>query len=333
MTPPTPAPHPHRPQRLRTTPAMRALVAETTLTPSHLVQPIFLRTGTGVREPIPSMPGQFRFSPDTVAECARALQDAGVGGVLLFGIPESTDGAASGAVDPDGVVARGVRAIRAACTNLVILTDVCLCAYTEDGSCALPEGGRHDRDATLAAYGRMAVVHAEAGADMVAPSGMLDHQVSSIREALDEAGQEMCGICSYAVKYASALYGPFREAAGSAPVGGDRRAQQMDPGNGREAVREACLDVGEGADMVMVKPGWGYLDVVGAVRGAVGVPVACFSVSGEYGMVCAAAARGWLDERAVVLEGLTGMRRAGADVLITYHALSAARWLGETHAP
>jgi Delta-aminolevulinic acid dehydratase len=321
----------HRPRRLRATEGLRALVRETTLDPGDFVYPLFVTHGNGdAREPIPSLPGQYRLGVDElVRECAGAWED-GVRSVLLFGIPESKDAEGSGAWAEDGIVQRAVRALRRELPDLLIVTDVCLCEYTDHGHCGIvtPEG-RVLNDPTLDLLARTAVSHAAAGADIVAPSDMMDFRVGALREALDADGFTDTVLLSYAVKYASAFYGPFREAAGSAPAFGDRRSYQMDPANVREALREARLDISEGADMLMVKPALPYLDVLRAVREITDLPLGAYNVSGEYSMVKAAAANGWLDERRAVLEALTGIKRAGADILLTYHAREAARWLKE----
>ncbi|HSJ94848.1 MAG TPA: porphobilinogen synthase [Gaiellaceae bacterium] len=320
-----------RPRRWRRTSALRDLVRETTLDPADLVFPLFLVPGTGVRRPIASMPGIEQLSVDALAAEADELRGLGIEAVLLFGIPESKDALGSESHAVDAPVQRAVEALKASSPGLVVMTDVCLCEYTDHGHCGLlDDDGDVLNDETLDVLGRIAVSHAEAGADVVAPSGMLDGMVSAIRAALDGAGHERVAILSYAVKYASAFYGPFREAAEGAPAFGDRRSHQMDPANAREALREAALDVEQGADGLMVKPALGYLDVVRRVHERFSeLPLAAYNVSGEYAMVKAAAAKGLLDERAVVLEALTGIRRAGADLVITYHAKDAARWLRE----
>jgi len=319
----------HRPRRLRRTARLRAMVRETSLAPAHLIQPLFVHSGEGRRTEIASMPGQARLSPDLVAEEAARLDRLGVGGAILFGIPDVKDAIGSGAADPDGVVPRAIRAAKEAAPALPIWADVCLCDYTDHGHCGrLGDGGAVDNDATLPLLARAAVTYAAAGADVVAPSDMMDGRVGEIRDALDEAGfAETVAICSYAAKYASAFYGPFREAAGSAPAFGDRRAYQMDPANVREALREVELDLDEGADLVMVKPALAYLDVVRVVRETFDVPVAAYAVSGEFSMVKAAAERGWIDGDAVAREILLSIRRAGADVILTYFASELAERL------
>jgi porphobilinogen synthase len=287
---------------------------------------MFVTPGTGVRREIPSLPGCFHLSADEAAREAEQMERLGLGGVILFGLPRAKDAVGSEGYAEDGVVQQAVRAIRSACRELLVITDVCLCEYTSHGHCGVLKGEEVENDPTLALLTRMSVSHAQAGAHMVAPSDMMDGRVSAIRKGLDEAGFSGTPILSYAAKYASGYYGPFREAADSTPQFGDRRGYQMDPANVREALREVRLDVGEGADMVMVKPALAYLDVIRAVREAVDVPVAAYNVSGEYAMVKAAAQRGWIDERRVVLETLGSIARAGADVILTYHAPDFARW-------
>jgi len=318
-----------RPRRWRRTPALRDLVRETTLEPDDLVHPLFVVPGTGVRNPVPSMPGVDQLSVDLLAGQARELESLGIKAVLLFGIPETKDPAGLESHSEDGVVQQAIRALKDASPDLVVMTDVCLCEYTDHGHCGVLDAeGYVLNDETLEILGRIAVSHGEAGADVVAPSGMIDGMVGAIRGALDGEGLERVAILSYAVKYASAFYGPFREAAEGAPAFGDRKSHQMDPGNAREALREAALDVEQGADALLVKPALGYLDVVRRVHERFPeLPLAAYNVSGEYAMVKAAAANGWLDERAVVLEVLTGIRRAGADLVVTYHAKDAAAWI------
>ena len=323
------APGAKRPRRLRRTAALRDLVRETTLEPSDFVHPVFVVPGDGVRNPISSMPGVEQLSVDRLAGEARELAALGVKAVLLFGIPTAKDPHGTESFAEDGVVQQAVRALKDASPELVVVTDVCMCEYTDHGHCGLldSEGGVLN-DETLEVLARIAISHSEAGADVVAPSGMIDGMVGAIRGALDGESLQGVAILSYAVKYASAFYGPFREAAEGAPAFGDRRSHQMDPANAREALREAALDVDEGADALMVKPALGYLDVVRSVRERFPeLPLAAYNVSGEYAMVKAAAANGWLDERAVVLEVLTGIRRAGTDLVVTYHAKDAAAWL------
>ena len=321
-----------RPRRWRRTSALRDLVRETPLAPDDLVYPIFVAEGRGTHTPVSSMPGVDQLSVEALADEARELRSLGIKAVLLFGLPESKDPLGLESHAEDGVVQQAVRALKEASPELVVMTDVCLCEYTDHGHCGLLDAdGYVLNDETLEVLARIAVSHAEAGADVVAPSGMIDGMVGAIRTALDGEGHERVAILSYAVKYASAFYGPFREAAEGAPAFGDRRSHQLDPANAREAMREAALDVDQGADGLMVKPALGYLDVVRRVHERFPeLPLAAYNVSGEYSMVKAAAANGWLDERAAVLEVLTGIRRAGADLVVTYHAKDAARWLQAT---
>jgi len=316
-------------RRLRRTPALRALARETHLVPRRLVAPFFVVPGRGVRVPVESMPGVDRVSVDGLLEEARKLAGLGVGGLLLFGLPEAKDAQGSGAWAGDGPVPSALRALRQADLGLVLVADVCLCEYTDHGHCGVLEGGQVANDATLPLLARAAVAYAKAGADLVAPSDMMDGRVGAIREALDEAGLPDAAILSYAAKYASAFYGPFREAADSTPREGDRRSHQMDAANVREALREIEQDLNEGADAIIVKPALAYLDVIRAARERTEAPIAAYNVSGEYSMVKAAAARGWIDEPRVVLEILTAIRRAGADWILTYHAADAARWIAE----
>jgi porphobilinogen synthase len=303
-------------------------VRETRVTPEQLVYPLFVAAGSGLRREIASLPGCFHLSPDEAAREAREVESLGIAGVILFGLPEAKDALGSEGYADDGVVQRAIRAIRAECRELLVATDVCLCEYTSHGHCGVVEAGEVRNDPTLDLLARMALSHARAGAHVVAPSDMMDGRVGAIRRALNGAGFADIPILSYAAKYASAFYGPFREAADSAPQFGDRKSYQMDPANVREALREVRLDVEEGADVVMVKPALPYLDVIRAVREAVDLPVAAYNVSGEYAMVKAAAARGWIDEQRIVLEALASIRRAGADVILTYHAKDFARWVG-----
>jgi len=308
---------------------MRRLFRETSLDVNDLIYPLFITHGRGVRREVDSMPGVFQYSVDRLAREASEIAALGINAVLLFGIPESKDELGTSAYRSDGVIQKAVRAIKKASPDLLVITDVCLCEYTSHGHCGVIVDGDVDNDRTLDLLSRMAVSHAEAGADIVAPSDMMDGRVGAIRSALDEAGFSGVPIMSYAVKYASAFYGPFRDAAQSAPQFGDRRSYQMDNANIREALREVQQDIDEGADIIMVKPALAYLDVINRVRNRVDCPVAAYNVSGEYAMVKAAAARGWLDERRIVMEVLTSIKRAGADVIITYHAKDAARWLNE----
>jgi porphobilinogen synthase len=315
-------------RRLRKTGVLRDLVRETELSASDLVLPMFVQLGERATQPIDAMPGVDRHSISHAVEEAGEAHALGIPGVLLFGLPAEKDEVGSGAYDDEGVVQLTVRALKEAHPDLVVMTDVCLCEYTSHGHCGVVlEDGTVDNDASLELLARTAVSHAVAGADVVAPSDMMDGRVGALRTELDAAGHSDLPIVAYSAKFASAYYGPFREAADSAPAFGDRRAYQMDPANGDEAVREALLDVEEGADVVMVKPALPYLDVVRRVKDATRVPVAAYNVSGEYAMVKAAAAAGHLDERATVLESLTSIRRAGADIVFTYHAKDAARWL------
>jgi len=301
------------------------MVRETRLTPERLIYPLFVAPGKGVRKEIASLPGCFHLSAEQAAREAREVEGLGIGGVILFGLPSAKDPEGSEGYAEDGVVQNAVRAIRAECRDLLVMTDVCLCEYTSHGHCGLVEDGAVQNDPTLALLAKMAVSHARAGAHVVAPSDMMDGRVGAIRKALDGDGFSGVPILSYAAKYASAYYGPFREAADSAPQFGDRRGYQMDPANAREALREVRLDVEEGADMVMVKPALAYLDIIRAVREAVDVPVAAYNVSGEYAMVKAAAARGWIDEERIAKETLVSIARAGADIILTYHAKDFAR--------
>jgi porphobilinogen synthase len=303
------------------------MVRETRLHPQQFVSPLFVRSGRRIREPIPSLPGQFRLSVDELVADVAARRAVGIDAVLLFGLPDSKDPVGTGAYADDGIVQQAVRALRAAHPDLLVTTDVCLCEYTTHGHCGVVRDGDVDNDATLELLAKTAVSQAAAGADIVAPSAMMDRQVAAIRAALDEAGDARVAIMAYSAKYASAFYGPFRDAVDSAPQFGDRRGHQMDPSNAREAEREVALDLAEGADIVMVKPALAYLDVIRRIRPSVPVPLAAYNVSGEYAMVKAAAQPGWIDEPRVVLEILTAIARAGADIIITYHAKEAATWL------
>jgi porphobilinogen synthase len=316
-------------RRLRATPALRRMVRETQLTPADFIAPFFVTEGRNVRHPVSSMPGVAQLSVDLLVEEVRAHAALGVPAVLLFGVPASKDAVGSEAYARDGIIQRAVAALKDAVPEVVVVTDVCLCEYTDHGHCGVIEGGRVLNDPTLDLLARMALAQVEAGADIVAPSDMMDGHVAALRRVLDEAGHAETPIMGYSAKFASAFYGPFREAAESAPQFGDRRGYQMDPANGREALREIEADIVEGADIIMVKPALAYLDLIRATRDRVQHPIAAYNVSGEYAMVKAAAANGWLDERAVTLEILTGIKRAGADMIITYHAADAARWLRE----
>jgi len=320
-----------RPRRLRRTPMLRGLVRETTLLASDLIWPLFVVPGKNVKTPIASMPGQYHLSVDKLVEEVKAARDLGVLAIILFGLPEGKDETGSQAYARDGIVQQALERLKAEAPGVVLMTDVCLCEYTSHGHCGVLKGEEVDNDPTLDLLARQAVSHAKAGADVIAPSDMMDGRVGRIRTALDEAGFSHIAIMSYAAKYASAFYGPFREAAESAPAFGDRRGYQMDPANAREALREVDLDVEEGADIVMVKPAMAYMDVIRRVRRRVDLPLAAYNVSGEYAMVKAAAERGWIDEKAIVLELLTGIKRAGADLILTYFAPDAARWLKEAH--
>ncbi|HEU4597497.1 MAG TPA: porphobilinogen synthase [Pyrinomonadaceae bacterium] len=317
----------HRPRRLRRREGLRALVREARVSRENLVLPLFACPGAGVRREVPSMPGVFNLSVEEVAREASAAFDLGVPAVLLFGLPESKDETASGAYDRRGVVQEAIRAVRSAVPEMIVVADTCLCEYTSHGHCGVVRDGEVLNDESLELIARTALSQARAGADIVAPSAMMDGQVGAIREALDGDGFLHVAIMSYAVKYASAFYGPFREAADSAPSFGDRRAYQMDGANAREALREAELDYSEGADILMVKPATAFLDILRMVRDRFDLPLAAYHVSGEYAMIKAAAARGWIDEKRVMLETLTSIRRAGADIIITYYAMDAAKEL------
>jgi porphobilinogen synthase len=322
-----------RGRRLRRSSAIRRLVRETRLAPSQLVQPLFVREGDGLREEIDSMPGQFRLSLDRLVDEASRLERLGIGGLLLFGLPDRKDPDGSGAYADDGIVQRALRALRSASPNLVLIADVCLCEYTSHGHCGTLIGAgddaRLDNEATIELLARTAASLADAGADVVAPSAMADGQVAAIRRALDAAGHMETAILAYAAKHASAFYGPFRDAADSAPAFGDRRSYQMDPANGREALREIDADLAEGADAIMIKPALPALDLVAAACARSDVPIAAYQVSGEYAALVAAADRGWLDRRAAATESLTAIARAGAGIVVTYFAAEAAVWLRE----
>jgi len=316
-----------RMRRLRRTEALRALVRETQVETGDLIYPLFVVEGSQTKQEITSMPGIYRYSSDLLPEEVDDIAKLGIPAVILFGIPEKKDEVGSSAYDPEGVIQQAIRTIKKATPELLVVTDVCLCEYTSHGHCGVVVDGYVDNDKTLELLARTALSHAEAGADVVAPSDMMDGRVKAIRQALDENGFLNTPILAYAAKYASAFYGPFREAAESTPQFGDRRSYQMDPPNWREALREVEQDIAEGADMVMVKPALPYLDVIRKVRDTFNYPLAAYSVSGEYAMVKAAAQQGWLDERRIVLETLTAIKRAGADIIITYYARDAARWL------
>jgi porphobilinogen synthase len=317
----------HRPRRLRRNEAIRSLVRETKLAVSSLVYPMFACPGVKVRTEVSSMPGIYQQSVDQIVEECREVADLGIPAVLLFGLPEKKDELGSEAADPHGPVQRAVEAIRKAKLKLLVITDVCLCEYTSHGHCGVVHGTEVLNDPSLTILADAALSQARAGADIVAPSDMMDGRVAAIRTILDKNNFEDVAIMSYAAKYCSGFYGPFREAAGSAPQFGDRRSYQMDPGNAREALREVATDLEEGADIIIVKPAMPYLDVIQRVRERFDVPVAAYNVSGEYSMVKAAARNGWIEEQRVVLEILTGIRRAGAEIILTYHAKDAARWL------
>jgi len=316
---------PVRMRRLRRTDAIRRVVRETRLDPAQFIWPLFVRSGTGLRAPIGSMPGVSQTSVDELLKDAGRAVAAGIGGILLFGIPDTKDATGSSAWDPHGPVAEAVRAVKRDFPKLLVITDVCMCEYTDHGHCGLlTPAGDVDNDATLALLAREALAHAEAGADIIAPSDMMDGRIGYLRRALDAAGFTHVPIMSYAAKYASAFYGPFREAAESTPTFGDRRSYQMDPANAREAIREVRLDVQEGADILMVKPAGAYLDIIAAVKQDTGMPLCAYQVSGEYSMIKAAAERGWIDGERAMMESLVAISRAGADLVITYFALDAA---------
>jgi len=317
----------YRPRRLRQSAALRRLVCETRLSAEQLVLPLFARAGRKLRRPIEAMPGVCQLSPDEVLREAAAAHALGVPAILLFGIPDKKDAKASGAYAKNGIVQQATRLLKKELPSLLVITDVCLCEYMEHGHCGVVHGGKILNDPSLKLLAQTAASHAEAGADIIAPSDMMDGRVRAIRAELDEKGFADTPIMSYAAKFASAFYGPFREAAESAPKFGDRRSYQMDAANANEALREVALDIQEGADIVMVKPALAYLDLIHRVKTEFGYPTAAYAVSGEHAMIKAAAARGWIDERAVTLESLLAMRRAGADILITYAAADAARWL------
>lgn len=318
-----------RPRRLRKNTAMRRLVRETSLSADNLIYPLFIREGKSIREPIAAMPGIERYSPDTLGPVVKRVASLGIPAVLLFGIPQKKDEFGTAAHKADGVVQQAVKRIKDACPDLLVVTDLCLCEYTSHGHCGiLTPKGDVENDETLEVLAKVALSHAKAGADVIAPSDMMDGRVGFIREALDEGGHELLPIMSYSAKYASAFYGPFREAAGSKPAFGDRKSYQMDPANIREAIREVALDVEEGADIIMVKPALPYLDVIRAVSDEFDEPLAAYQVSGEYSMIRAAGANGWLDEKACMLESVTAIRRAGADMIITYFAPEVAESLG-----
>jgi porphobilinogen synthase len=318
----------YRMRRLRRTPTVRRMLRETTLSPDDLVYPLFVIHGENVNNPIASMPGCAQLSIGNLLAEVREVAQLGIPAVLLFGIPAHKDSAATAAYDPEGIVQLAVKAIKDEAPDLLVITDVCLCEYMDHGHCGVVQDGEVLNDVTLELLAKMAITHAEAGADVVAPSDMMDGRVAAIRNALDDEGLVDAAIMAYSAKFASAFYGPFRDAAESAPAFGDRKTYQMDPPNGEEAVREVLLDIEEGADIVMVKPALPYLDVIRAVKQETRFPLAAYSVSGEYAMLKAAAEKGWLDEERCVLEAMTGIKRAGADLIITYWAKDLARWLG-----
>ena len=318
----------YRMRRLRRTPVIRRMLRETTLSPDDLIYPLFVIAGENVKNPIGSMPGCYQLSIGNLIPEVRAVRDLGIPAVLLFGIPAHKDSAATTAYDPEGVVQLAVRAIKDEFPELLVITDVCLCEYMDHGHCGVVQDGEVLNDVTLELLSKMATTHAEAGADMVAPSDMMDGRVAAIRNSLDDEGLTDTAIMAYSAKFASGFYGPFREAAESAPAFGDRRTYQMDPPNGEEAVREALLDIEEGADIIMVKPALPYLDVIKAIKQETRFPLAAYNVSGEYAMIKAAVEKGWLDEERCVMEALTGIKRAGADLIITYHAKDVVGWLG-----
>jgi len=329
-----------RPRRLRQSPALRDMLRETSLIAKDLIFPLFVVYGEDVREEIASMPGQYQWSLDLLAEEAIFIKELGIPAVILFGIPTEKDPIGLENFSPDGIIQKAIRVIKSAVPEMIVITDVCLCEYTDHGHCGILNRDQYQdehlpigyvlNDATLEILGKVAVSHAQAGADMVAPSGMMDGMVAAIRTALDDEGFSLVPLLSYAVKFASAFYGPFRDAADGAPKFGDRKSHQMDPANSREALREAALDIAEGADMLMVKPGLPYLDIISQISSSFNeLPIVAYNVSGEYAMVKAAAANGWLDEKSVVMEIMTAFKRAGCDLIITYHAKDVAAWLQE----
>jgi porphobilinogen synthase len=319
----------YRPRRMRRTENLRRMIRETRLAPDDFVYPLFVVPGSNVQKPISSLPGQFNYSVDKAVDAAAAVADLGIPGVILFGIPEHKDAVGSEAWKDQGVVQKAIRAIKKARPELIVMADACFCEYTDHGHCGVLHDGELDNDASLENLARTVVSYAKAGIDVVAPSGMLDGFVTACRESLDEDGFDQVAILAYSAKYASAYYGPFREAVDSAPQSGDRRGHQMDYANVAEALREVAMDVAEGADIVMVKPALAYLDVIRAVSDEINMPIAAYNVSGEYAMIEAAAANGWIDKDRVVLETLMGMRRAGADMIISYHAPHACKLLAK----
>jgi len=317
----------YRPRRLRRNENIRRLVRETRLTVDDLIMPLFVTEGKNVRNPIGSMPGNFQLSIDLLIKEVKNLQSLGIPAIILFGIPEHKDAIGSDAMSNEGIIQRAVREIKQAVPEMYVITDVCFCEYTDHGHCGVIKNGEVDNDSTLEMLGKQVISHAKAGADMVAPSGMMDGMIGAIRNALDQDGFSQIPVMSYAAKYASAFYGPFREAAESTPQFGDRRAYQMDPPNAREAMYEVELDIEEGADIIMVKPALPYLDIIRRIRDQIHLPVAAYNVSGEFSMVKAAAQAGWIDEKKVVLEMLTSIKRAGSDIILTYFAPDVAKWL------
>ncbi len=319
----------HRPRRLRKNPAIRSLVRETSISPSDFIYPVFVDETITEAVPVKSMPGVSRIPLSDVGKVTRECASLGIPGIILFGIPAEKDATGSGAWDADGIVQRAIREAKNSSPESYVIADTCFCEYTDHGHCGVLDGDEVDNDATLANLQKEAVSYAEAGIDMVAPSGMMDGMIAAIRAGLDSAGFKDLPIMSYAVKYASAYFGPFRDAADSTPSFGDRASYQMDPANSREALREAMLDIEEGADILMVKPGLAYMDIIRTVKDATDLPMAVYNVSGEYAMVKAAAEKGWIDEKRVVLETMLSFKRAGADLILSYHALDAARWLND----
>lgn len=316
-----------RPRRLRTSETMRRMVRETELSVNDLIYPLFVVHGSGIRKEIPSMPGCFHLSVDELVKEAAEVKSLGIPGILLFGLPEKKDEYGSEAYAPNGIVQQAVKAVKSSVSDILVITDVCLCEYTSHGHCGIVRDGQVENDETVQLLAEIAVSHAQAGADIIAPSDMMDARVGAIRKALDGCGFENTAIMAYSAKYASAFYGPFRDAAECTPQFGDRKTYQMDPANAREALKEVALDIEEGADIVMVKPALSYLDIIRQVKDSTDVPVAAYNVSGEYSMVKAAAEKGWIDEAKVVMEILTSIKRAGADIIITYHAKDAAEML------
>ncbi len=320
----------HRPRRLRSTANMRRMVSETTLSVNDLIYPIFVDEGISAAIEVKSMPGVTRIPLADVAAMVRSVADAGIPGVIFFGIPTAKDAIGSGGWDDEGIVQQAIRSAKAACPDILVIADTCFCEYTDHGHCGVLHGEEVANDETLSNLQKEAVSYAKAGVDIVAPSGMMDGMIGAIRSGLDSAGFESIPIMSYAVKYASGYFGPFRDAADSTPTFGDRASYQMDPANRREAIKEALLDVEEGADMLMVKPALAYMDIIREVKDATNLPMAVYNVSGEYAMVKAAAANGWIDEKRVVMETMLSFKRAGADMILTYHALDVAKWLQES---